>query len=216
MSAKMIVYELGISQDGQWGDIVFRDGNGNEDYIPVNFLLTSEEPEELLECETYNDYGQKIGCEDSGCYSLENSYSQKDVLEDIMDGSGLSYNDFDFESQEEMDDEFSSYTANDLLDYLPKDKKKVFQKWRNKVERHSECLGYNYRKGNNWGSMIIEYYDNSWDTPIFKVSRKVQKEIQSEFEDYKDNGNENLPDSKYVFGYMKYDGLFMYSCAERY
>lgn len=40
------------------------------------YIIRENKFEEKNFCETYDNYGQKLGCENAGCYSRENSYCE--------------------------------------------------------------------------------------------------------------------------------------------
>ena len=106
-------------------------------------------------CETYANYGQKVGCENAGCYAIDNSYSDcKADFEDAFEKhfqkkiTGFSLGDLCYDNEEGY--------------YVEMTEKEVvfLRKWQEENEAHSECIAWNYWDGRNFKTIVLKN-DNS-------------------------------------------------------
>ena len=115
-------------------------------------------------CETYDNYGNQVGCYDAGCYSFSNSASG--MHEDCIDAINEKFNlKLDYESWMANLEEWERYLKNneipedkiaDILDFI-----KEFEK---ENTQHAEVKAITYWDGHNWHDLILEHaYDGYTD-----------------------------------------------------
>jgi len=126
--------------------------NNNEETI---FITNRSSFEKNDLCETYSNYGIKVGCYDAGCYCLDNSASDfKSDLENALHAEFpeliiheiMAYNDLD--------------SLKHLLEYACEiqDCSKIIEfakSWIEENEKHFEVNSWEYHDGHNWKSIIL-------------------------------------------------------------
>jgi hypothetical protein len=119
------------------------------------FVTKRDNFESVNLCETYDNYGQKVGCYNAGCYAIDNSDSdaEKDFLRDLYDHFGIEYNDDDLAEFDFSDVENG---LNELLSGISQEKIDSFIKeWKEKNEIHTEAIAWTYWDGHNFRSLVM-------------------------------------------------------------
>ena len=135
------------------------------------FITYRRNFESVAACDCYEDFGQKIGCEAAGCYSVDNSYSdaREDCVVDFYDSYGVD----------------TEITVIDDYDELL-EKSEIFQKfaeaWDLENGSHEHVQAWTYWDGHNFKSIILGGvcgYDSEWH----EVTTEESAEILSEFQE---------------------------------
>ena len=151
-------------------------------------------------CDTYGDYGQKVGCYNAGCYALDNSYST--MHSDLMDAIDERFNtkfsevlkdlgNTSFASVSELIEELNEINDNEeavlsQYGYTPIDEEelKAFaEKWVKENENHSEVTAYTFFNGSNFETVVIEDYvfDGQMRTHV-EIDEEEAREVEEAIE----------------------------------
>lgn len=154
--------------------------------------------EKVDECETYTDYGQKVGCENAGCNTLDNSYSTElhnSFLADVKSAG--------FEIEEDA-------SLSDILNTENEELQAFIEQWKKENESHSECTSYDYWDGHNWQSIVIE--NESGNTYYSELTEEEQLPILKEYENADftnwESGFCTEETENYIFEKSQFQGYF--------
>lgn len=150
-------------------------------------------------CDTYGDYGQKVGCYNAGCYALDNSNStmHSDLMDAIDVRFSTNFSDIlkdlgntSFSSVSELIEELNEINDNEeavlsQYGYTPIDEEelKAFaEKWVKENENHLEVTAYTFFNGSNFESIITEnqYFDNS--ITHVEIDEEEAREVEAAIE----------------------------------
>lgn len=156
--------------------------------------------EEVNLCETYGNYGQKVGCFNAGCYALDNSNSpiHSDLMEAIDEHFSTKFSDAlkdlgntSFASVSELIEELNNINdrEDDVLksyNYTPIDEGKLkgfAEKWVKENENHSEVTAYTFFNGSNFETVVIEdhVFDGQMRTHV-EIDEEEAKKVEEAIE----------------------------------
>lgn len=134
---------------------------------------------EMYACEAYGNYGQIVGCENAGCYALDNSSSsaKSDLIASFV-------SEFNINPETVNTDElFEFFPINrqypgtpDFISTLDLDKIIAFEtKWIEENEHHTEITGWTYWDGNNHETLTLK--DEFSETNCTELEDDEQLEI---------------------------------------
>ncbi len=162
-------------------------------------------------CDTYSSYGQSLDCNDAGCYSIENSWS--DFREDLLSYLAESLRDNSLQTWEyEWDFE------KELREYLQEKHGEkgvsLLEKFLKEETVHTEAVYTTWWDGHNWRSKLWEVYDGEYsDGKLLDEDDEVAREILEAWE--KCGGIGYIPKvSKCVF--TLHNGKGFLFCDDRY
>lgn len=144
------------------------------------YFITSEKNfEEQNLCDCFDNYGQKIGCYNAGCYSIDNSASdaKNDCLEAMYKNFGV-----EFDKDDLCDDSFDSALEgdNELLYNVPQISIDNFIKdWKDKNEYHAGVKAWTYWDGSNFKTFVLKA--DSGITDLEELDWEKQEEILDEY-----------------------------------
>lgn len=135
-------------------------------------------------CETYNDFGQKCGCYDAGCYSIDNSDSDfiKDLKKAVEEKFGF-IPAYDIESVGEsacinFDDSVDDEDA-EKIDVEPIEK--FINEWIKENTSHCDAEVFEYHDGSNWNSLAISV--EGVEPALEEIEDGLNEKILEEYED---------------------------------
>ena len=163
-------------------------------------IIMDEQFETFDCCEGYDQNGNKTGCENAGCYSLDNGYDHWDVLKDIS---------YELMTEDEADRLFykwekESFGFSDALDHM--ENIRGFYRAKDKIERHVECDGYNIWTGSKFITLIVDSDDpNFRDLYEADNEKRILKDLQIAF----DNGRKEATGGDDIYVGNRYVFLFI-------
>ena len=171
-----------------------------DDYKGNQIFITEEDNFKKVNlCESYNEYGQKVGCYDAGCYCLDNSYSPflNDLLSALDEKLNTNYSNNHKHS--------SCTNVENLFEMIePSDEEKDFiNDWISDNEIHSEIKAWTYYNGHNFNTLCLENYDMPCRKHVEELSDDINNKILSEY--FSDNNN-----------WSNWSGGFRYKETENY
>lgn len=159
-------------------------------------ILNEDNFEKVDLCDCYDRYGQKHGCCNAGCYTLENSEGcAKDyLLSDIEEKFKVDVEIDNSENDEiyevcEIDGEDVYEWQEDMKDLNGEENKlalvkkinEFIREWISENTSHTEVTAWNFWNGNNFQSLIL---NNEFDeSDLEEVDDKLDEQILKEFED---------------------------------
>lgn len=184
--------------------IVIRKTNGMED----NLIVKENWFETINLCEAYDKYGQKIGCYQAGCYSLENSASDalKDLKQSIFENFGIediSIVECNSNFEVEPDDEIEEDKRVEI--------DKFIENWRENNEYHTEISDtYTFWNGRNHQTITLS---NEYGEPDYeRIDEKEEEKILSDYEncsyECEGHGFRHYTGEKYNFAHSAWQGSF--------
>lgn len=169
------------------------------------FITYKENFENVRFCECYDDYGQKNGCYNAGCYSIDNSESEakNECIEALYKHLGVEFteddcNDISFDEAIEG--------TNDLLSNINLEEiEKFVEKWKVENEIHTEVTAWTYWDGRNFKTALLDFLYGD-GVGYETVESELQSEILAEMPETPNfNGVETIIDSdNYQFTYTKW------------
>ncbi len=143
----------------------------NDDTIRVTCRRNFEK---MNLCEAYADYGQKVGCYQAGCYSLDNSSSDalKDLIQAISEKFGIEENNiniiesgeiFEIEAGDGEEFGFNEDAVN-----------KFISEWREINEYHTEVVGWIYHDSHNFKTVVLEADFGETDCVELEEEEQIQ------------------------------------------
>lgn len=188
--------------------IVIRKTNKIED----NLLIVKENWFKSINlCEAYDSYGQKSGCYQAGCYSLDNCASNalKDLKQEISEKFGIEENNiniiesgenFEIEAGDGEEFGFNEDAVNEFI-----------SDWREKNEYHIEISDtYTFWNGNNHQTITIS--DEYGEPDYERIDEKEEEKILSDYEncsyECEGHGFRHYTGEKYNFAHSAWQGSF--------
>lgn len=135
-----------------------------EKYIVVKMNFTNEDEikmtlrnnfETVKYCESYADYGQKVGCYTAGCYSLSNSGSEAlaDLKKAIAEKFGV--------EDVTIVDCSNEFTVEPDAENIPEGLRikidEFIAKWREENESHTEATAWTYHDSHNFKTVVLNW-----------------------------------------------------------
>jgi len=110
-------------------------------------IISADGIKKMPYCETFNKYGQQIGCYDAGCYSLDNSSSgvHKNLQIAIKEEFGIA---IQIDLRFQIDGSLSSEENEEIKAFI--------SSWIEENTSHVECESFNFWDGRNWQSFVID------------------------------------------------------------
>ena len=186
----------------------------NED---EEFFITREKNFEKQKlCDCFDNFGQKIGCYNAGCYSLDNSSSDvyKDCLKELYKNFGVEYTDDNLQYSD-FDDAASG--DNELLYNVPQSSIDDFiSEWKERNENHIEVKAWTYWDGHNFKTFVLEADSGMVD--VEELGLEKQESILSEYPGvpYIEGTLESDETENYVFTFTRWaDDPWICSVKER-
>ncbi len=154
--------------------VKFYDEDSNETTMKVTKRNNFEETNL---CECYGKYGQKVGCWNSGCYSLANpdSDAMKDLIAAIEEKFDVTPGivecpDGSFEVEPDSETEDIEGEINRFI-----------KRWQEENEYHSKAEAWTYFDSSNFRTVILKYYDSlPFNVDCEELSKEEQIAILSE------------------------------------
>lgn len=163
----------------------------SENY-PNPIYAISLDIEELVLSDTYDQFGQKIGHDNAGDYSIHNSYSDAEYycIKELIEKFKLKFVDED--NNEDNNDylhqqltiqggkiNLENFEDEDIINFDEKAINAFIKKWEEKNAEYNTVEGFNYWDGRNWQTVIVE--DNVFDRPTHKIieNDSLESEIDS-------------------------------------
>jgi len=136
-------------------------GNGVYSIVNKDSIDTANYIETTYLCETYDNYGNKVGCYDAGCYSFDNSDSgmHEDCIKEINEKFNLN---LDYETWMCDIDDWKEYLESDV----PEDKigkiLEFIEEFEKENAQHIEVKAVTYWNGHNWQSIVLEHDEDGY------------------------------------------------------
>lgn len=178
----------------------------SENY-PNPILAISAEIEEMELHETYDQFGQLVGHDNAGDYSIYNqySYADSDCLKELIEHFQITSQTNDYNTPDDVD--FLSINSDGEIDITLNieeqdienfDRAKInafIKKWEEENAEYNTIKGFDYWDGSNWRTIVVE--DHVWDNPTHKVieDESLESEIESK-EWIKDGFGKKIYESK--------------------
>jgi hypothetical protein len=122
-------------------------------------------------CDTFNSYGQKIGCHDVGCYCFANSACTfaADCLSAVIKSyPEMAAREHDLTGVTEAEEMFCLFPDNRI------DIQNFIREWERENEGHATCTAWSYWDGSNWKSISEEL---GWSEVDGDLAEKIIKEL---------------------------------------
>lgn len=172
-----------------------------------DFVLLNVDFEEINECETYDKYGQIVGCHDAGCYSIDNC--DCDFVEDLIIAINKEFN-LDCNKDVYFDD------LQDILDELELTDnvniKQFAKNWVEEETEHTLCKSYDYYDGSNYKSLILENMGDQVD--LIELNDDLNNKIIEEYNKIEEcqfvfkNGIASVETENYIFKKSNFSWMF--------
>jgi len=155
-------------------------------------------------CDTFNSYGQRIGCHDAECYCFANSACTfaADCLSAVIKSyPEMAAREHNLTGVTEAEEMFCLFPDNRI------DIQNFIREWEKKNEKHATCQAWNYWDGSNWKSVITvhEYYSSSelgWFEVEEEEAEKILKELPTGYP-YIEGIHETVETENFSFFYSR-------------
>lgn len=138
------------------------------------YITSRDDFEKTNLCDCRDNYGNTVGCQNAGCYSVENSYcdAAEECVKALYKHLNVSSDDID---SDDLDDALNG--CNELLEGIEQEKIDSFiEKWREENENHVEVTAWNYWDNSNWRTFILEAESGEVDVEEVENSEEILKE----------------------------------------
>lgn len=172
------------------GNYTFIKRAHSENY-PNPILAISAEIEELKLHETYDQFGQLVGHDNAGDYSIYNqySYADADCLKELIEHFQITSQANDYNNPDDVDflsidSDCEIHITLNIEEYEIEnfDRAKINEfiaKWEEQNADYNTVKGFNYWDGSNWRTIVVE--DHVWDSPTHEIiaNDTLESEIHS-------------------------------------
>ena len=134
-----------------------------DDYEGGFSIVNKDDIETKYLCETYDNHGNQIGCENAGCYSFNNPASgmHEDCIKEINEKFNLKLSN---ESWMSNINEWERYLKNNEVPENRIDEILEFiEKFEEKNSHHIKTKSIDYWDGRNWRTLILEILELVYD-----------------------------------------------------